>query len=146
MVDFQSTLERHEAGPGLGASSRKRKLSDEDEGKEGDNAGDSDREQEEYSDDFTKRQFGADAVVVSTTLGLDDGDDGNGDEMDALRELAAGAPKVQQQRQAGPKLKKAHKSVNTKAAAKYNKHKHGGKGKNSKGGKRKGGPGRDRDE
>jgi hypothetical protein len=60
-------------------------------------------------------------------------------ELDALRELARGAAKPKNP-VAGPRLRKAHKSVNTKAAAKFNKKKHGAKG--SKDGKRKGGGGK----
>jgi hypothetical protein len=132
MLDFQTTLESFEpAAPALDAASLKRKRDEEEE-----------QQRREYDDEFSRRAFGAGAVVVSTTMGLDGVDDDGGD-VDALRELARGAP-TPKGPVAGPRLRKAHKSVNTKAAAKYNKRKHGAKGgKDGKdGGKRKGGAGR----
>ena len=72
-------------------------------------------------------------MVVSTTIGLPD-DDG-GAEVDALRELAVGAPRPQPIR-AGPKLKKPHKQ--NKGG---NNHRRDGD-KDKKKGKRKGGGGK----
>lgn len=134
MLDFQTTLDSFEAAPApaLDAASLKRNREEEDE-----------RQQREYDDEFSRRAFGAGTVVVSTNMGLDGMDD-DGDDVDALRELARGAP-TPKNPVAGPRLRKAHKSVNTKAAAKFNKRKHGAKGQKDGapgGGKRKGGPGR----
>lgn len=130
MAEFENTLERYQPDAaetaGHGAK-RKRDEDGDDEGK---------HNEEAYSDDFTKQAFGADAVVVSTTLGLPDADEE--DDVDALRELAVGAPKPRPL-VAGPKLKKPRKAP-SKKAQKY-KAKHDKSGKESHGKRRKGGPG-----
>lgn len=46
---------------------------------------------DEYADDFTKRAFGADTVVVSTTLGVPDDDADGDDQLESLRQLAGAA-------------------------------------------------------
>lgn len=145
MAEFQTTLERYEV-PSAPAAGGKRKRSDSD----ADAA--PTRNEEAFSDDFSRAAFGADTVLVSTTLGLpgdgdgsdDDGGEGAGAaaEEAALRALAAGAPKPRPQ-VAGPKLRKPRAALGKKAA-KYRAKLDGKSGKKDKqgGGKRRrGGPG-----
>jgi hypothetical protein len=85
------------------------------------------KDERQFADDFSRRAFGADVVVVSTTMGLPE--DGDEQELDGLRELATSAPAAvaaasSQQVPHPPRLKKQRKGHHDEGPKTKSKRRH----------------------